>query len=253
MSSSTMIFAMPVRVLHRPAVGDVAEVLDLDLDVETLCPGLVFGESDAGDLRVGEHRRRHVAVVGRHQRVGVVPVLQQVVPHDARLVVGDVLELVVRRHVTERENAARRGALVLVDDHLAVRRHLRRRPAPRRAGRRWASGPVATSSMSPRTVEPSWHRQLDAVAVRRASRDFVVVADRPLLGRDVGEAHRDVVVVTAQQRAAPDHQRHAAAQRREDVRELACDEAAADDDQVLGHVGDPHDGVAGVIGAHRIR
>ena len=46
----------------------------------------------------------------------------------------------------------------------------------------------------------------------------------------------DVVVVAAQQRAAADHQRDAAAQRREDVGELACDETAADDDQVFGHV-----------------
>ncbi len=38
----------------------------------------------------------------------------------------------------------------------------------------------------------------------------------------------------AQQRAAADHDRHSAAERREHVGELRGDEPAADDDQVLG-------------------
>ena len=126
-------------VLHRPAVGHVAVVLHLRPDVESLCAGLVFGEADHGDLRVGENRRRHVAVVGLHQGVGVVPIQQQILPDHARLVVGHMLELVVRAHVAERENATRGGALVLVDRRHG-RRAPRRPPTPRRAGRRWESG-----------------------------------------------------------------------------------------------------------------
>ncbi len=64
-----------------------------------------------------------MAVVGGHHRLGVVPVLQQVVLDDPGLVVGDVLELEVRRHVTEREKNAppRRCPLELVDDNLPAR------------------------------------------------------------------------------------------------------------------------------------
>ena len=47
---------------------------------------------------------------------------------------------------------------------------------------------------------------------------------------------------------AADHDRDADAERREDVGELRGDEAAADDHQMLGQLGDPHDGVAGVVG-----
>ncbi len=75
---------------------------------------------DHRDLRVGEHRRRNEPVIGLLQGLGVVPVEQQVLPDHAGLVVGDVLELVVRAHVAERENATRGGALVLVDDDAAV-------------------------------------------------------------------------------------------------------------------------------------
>ncbi len=174
--------------------------------------------------------------------------------HDARLVVGDVLELIVRRHVAERENATRRGALVLVDDHLAARVDLRRRPVRASSRSPLGTRPVATSSASPRNVEPSSQRDLDAVADLRARRStsWWLRISHFLDAMSVKRID-DVVVVAAQQRAAADHQRHAAAERREDVRELACDESAADDDQMLGHVGDAHDGVAGVVGARRIR
>ncbi len=201
---------------------------------------------DAGDLWVGEHRRGHVPVVGRHQRIGVVPVLQEVVLDHAGLVVGDMLELIIRRHVPEGEDAARRGALVLVDDHLTAGRHLHAGllrveqvavgcPA---GGDQQQVAPHARAVLAP---------QLDAVAVSSDARDLAVAQDLPLLGRDIGEPLADRVVLTAQQRAAADHHRDAAAERREHVGEFACHEAAPDDHQVLGHIGDPHDGVAGVI------
>ena len=192
-------------VLHRPAVGHVAEVLDLDLDVEPLCPSLVLGQADAGDLRVGEHRRRHVPMVGRHERVGVVPVLQEVVLHDARLVVGHVLELIVRRHVAERENAARRWCAGTRRPPPGRPRSPSRRPVRRRAGHRWAScrwrpaarrrapsnrpgNAISTPSPSCRASATSWWSRishfLEAMSVKRS---------------------QIVVVVAAQQRAAPDH------------------------------------------------
>ena len=62
----------------------------------------------------------HEAVIGGDHRAVSSQSTQQVVPHHARLVVGDVLELIGRRHVAEREDATRGGALVLVDHDLAV-------------------------------------------------------------------------------------------------------------------------------------
>ena len=59
-------------------------------------------------------------MVGPFQGRGVVPVQQQVLPHHAGLMVGHMLELVLRADVTERENTTGRGALVLVDDDASV-------------------------------------------------------------------------------------------------------------------------------------
>ncbi len=56
-------------------------------------------------------------------------VLQQVVLHDPHLVIRDVLELIRRRHVTEREHPSCGGALELVDDDAPAR------PAPARRRR----------------------------------------------------------------------------------------------------------------------
>ena len=53
---------------------------------------------------------------------------------------------------------------------------------------------------------------LHTVADRTRIRQLVVATDLPLLAGDVGEPHGDVVVVTTQQGAAADKQRHAAAE-----------------------------------------
>jgi hypothetical protein len=50
-----------------------------------------------------------------------------------------------------------------------------------------------------------------------------------------------------QQCAAADHQGDPDTERGEDVREFGCDETTSDDDQVLGQLWYPHDGVAGVV------
>ncbi len=42
--------------------------------------------------------------------------MQQVVLHNACILVGDMLELLSRGHVAQREDAVRSGLLVLVDD-----------------------------------------------------------------------------------------------------------------------------------------
>lgn len=107
-------------VLHRPAVRDVTIVLYLDRNIESLCHSLVFSESDGSDLRIGEYRSRYVSVVGDDHRLGVLPVAEQIVLHDAGLVVGDMLEQVRRRDIAQRKNPTRRSPLVLVDYHPAV-------------------------------------------------------------------------------------------------------------------------------------
>ena len=107
-------------VFDGPAEGDVAVVLNLAGYVETLCHCLVLGQPDVGDLRIGEHRGGNVAMIGGDHRSGVVPVAEQVVLHDARFVVGDVLELVRRRHIAECEDVTGRGPLVFVDDDSPV-------------------------------------------------------------------------------------------------------------------------------------
>ena len=81
-------------IFHGPAVGGIAEVLGLDGNLESFASGslagLLLGHANNGDLRVAEDRARHVTVIARTQILGVA----EVVLHDARLVVGHVLELV---------------------------------------------------------------------------------------------------------------------------------------------------------------
>ena len=118
----------------------------------------------------------------------------------------------------------------------------------RRAGRRWGSGRWRPAARRPCSVVPS--SSSSAIRRRRWCEpiDVVVAADVPLLGREVGEAVADRRRRSARSsRAAADDDRDAHAQRGEDVRELCGDESAADDHQVLGQFGDPHDGVAGVV------
>ena len=86
----------------------------------------------------------------------------------------------------------------------------------------------------------------DLRAVLLCAHHVAVAADLPLLARDVGVAHAQRVVAVGQHGAAADHQRDAAAQRREDMGEFGGDETAADDHQMLGQLGNAHDRVAGV-------
>ena len=79
------------------------------------------GRSEGGDLRVAEDGVRHGAVVGGARLPGEpAEVDGEVVRHDPRLVVGDVLELVRRGDVAERPDPGRGGAQLLVDDEPAV-------------------------------------------------------------------------------------------------------------------------------------
>ena len=80
---------------------------------------LLLGRADRGDLRRGEHRGGHVAVVEGLQglRVG------EVVCDDPGLMVGHVLELVRRADVAERPHAGRVGAAMPVDDDPPVGVH----------------------------------------------------------------------------------------------------------------------------------
>ena len=106
-------------VLHRPPVGGVGVHLPGGDVADPLLAGLLLGQSDGGDLRVAEDRAGDRVVVAAHPRRGVVEV-EQVVLHDPRLVVGDVLELVAVAHVAQRPHPLRRGVLEVVHDHEAV-------------------------------------------------------------------------------------------------------------------------------------
>ena len=93
--------------------------------------------------------------------------------------VGDVLQLVGRRHIAEREDVTRGGPLVFVDDDPPVVDSI---PASRRpAGRRSDCRPVATSIYRPgaSTVVELQHVFLGAVFV--GPDDVVVGAHVPLV------------------------------------------------------------------------
>ena len=207
-------------VLHRPAVRRVAVRLG-GADVgDALRADLVLGAAHAGDLRVGEDGRRDVPVVHLAQALGV----DQVVRDDARLVVGDVLELVRRRDVTERPDPLDVRPAVAVDRDAAVGvgRDPRRPPAPgrrcwgrgrwRRAagrsrrccrrrgrgGRRGRRRSRATTSVPSRTSQRSAaisvNRSLTSESSWRSSRvpRTTRVTCTPERGEDVGELGGDV-------------------------------------------------------------
>ena len=233
-------------VLHRPPVGDVGVVLHLGPDPVARRARLVLGQPDRCDLGFGEHRRRHEAVIGRHQVLGVVPVLQQVVLDDPGFVVGDVLELERGTDVAEREHVAGGGALVLVDGDPAVgdldpgQMRVEQVAVGHPAGRdQQRVGPQRGT-----VVEA----QRDPAVVGTTPDDVAAATDLPLLARDVGETLADRVVTMGEHCCATQHDRHAGSQRGEHVCELRGDETAADDHQMLGQFRDPHDGVAGVMG-----
>ena len=156
-----------------------------------------------------------------------------------------MLELIIRTHVAERENAAGGGALILVDGDATVA-HLDTRQL--RVEQIAVGNPAGRDqdgvAVHRRAVV---HCQGDARAVLARPDHVAVVVNLPLLRRDVGEplAHR--VVGVPQQRAAANDQRDPRAERREGVRELRGDEPAADDDEMLWQFADSHDGVAGVV------
>ena len=240
--------AEPGVVLHRPPVGHVAVRLHVHRVVEALGPALLLGAPDGGDLRLGEHRRRHEAVIDGLRCVGV----QQVVRHDLRLVVRDVLELERRADVAERVHAVHRGALVLVDDDPAVR-----------VGRDAPGGQVEAVAVGPPARGDEQQVTADDVPVGQVEHDLgAVAADPHGLGPQVhvpavagqcGEPLGHRLVLAAQHRRAPPDHRHGAAERGEHVRELRGDVARAQDDQPLGQGVDAHHRVRGVERHPRLR
>src|ERR1700758_5077657 len=78
-------------------------------------------------------------------------------------------------------------------------------------------------------------------------RDVAVGAQFPFGRGDPGKPFADRVVAMPQHAPAPDHQGDPHPERGEDMREFRCHKTTSDDDYVLGQLGDPHDGIAGVI------
>ena len=151
-----------------------------------------------------------------------------------RLVVGDVLELVIRRHVAEGEDAARGGALELVDHDLPFASPRRRQLGVEQIAVGYAPG--RDQQHIGAHGRPSW-QSIDAVADLLASADYVAwLRHLPFLGRDVGEPLAHVVVVAAQQRAAADHDVTRLPSAEKMCANSRGDESAPDDDQMFGQV-----------------
>ena len=133
-------------------------------------------------------------MVGLLEGCGVVPIEQQILADHAGLMVGHMLELILRADVAERENASRGGALVFVDRDATVA-HLDTRQL---GVEQVAVGDPARRhqhhvSLQRRTVV---HRQGDAVTVLARTDHVAVVVNFPFLRCDVGEplAHGVVAV-----------------------------------------------------------
>jgi hypothetical protein len=147
--------------------------------------------------------------------------VQQVVRHDPRLVVGHVLELERRADVPQGEHAVRRGALVLVDDDPAVR-----------VGRDAGGGQIEPVAVRPPPGGDEQQIATDDRAVGQVEHHLVAVAADPHgFGAEVHvppvagqrrEPLGDGLVLAAQHGAAAPDDRHRAAERREDVCELAA-------------------------------
>ena len=155
-------------VLQRPAVGDVAD--RLGRGDERACRPRRARPRSARRRRPAGGRRRRAGRAGRRCVRGSpgepAEVDGEVVRDDPRLVVGDVLELVRRRDVTERPDPGSGRAQLLVDDEPAVVVHVE--PAGCRVepvGVR-ARGPRRAARPRPRR---GWGRRARSRSIRQTS------------------------------------------------------------------------------------
>ena len=236
----------PRGVLERPAVGDVADGLGLADECRAALLQLGRSGAERGDLRVTEDRVRHRAPVVAPRRPGHQP--GEVVGHDARLPVGDVLELVGRGDVTERPHALCRRALLVVDDDAAV---LVGPDAARRGVEQVGVGSTAHGEQHhlglhvARTVSTL---ELDAPGVAGARGSHGVAGEAHVVTPpgDLGVALRDLHLLHSQQVCRALHLRDVHAERREDVGQLARDEPTTDDRHPRRELLEAHHRVGGV-------
>ena len=214
------------RRLHRP------ERRLVDVDRGELRARLGLGQADDADLRLGEHRGRHVGVIDLRRALAEHGVGEgmALADRDRRQVdaIGDVAD---RVDVSAPRSA--RNSSTAMPPFFGLRR---RRPSPGRDRRRSDGGRSRTSPgrrrrsiRSDRCVVNSLpcidlRRPLDGAPVRM--RDAVLLH----LGAHVG-AH--VVVEAAQDVVAAIDQRHVGAEAGEDAGELDRDVAAALDQDAL--------------------
>ena len=159
--------------------------------------------------------------------------VQQVVLHDPRLVVGDVLELVGVRDVAQGPDVRHGGALVLVDHDDAVL-DPDRGVLQRRAGRRWRRGRSRSAARRSRASVPS---ERETASSRRRGRPWSAVVPRRT--SHWREATRVKAAETSSSSASSRRGPRCdlgdlGAERGEDVGELGGDEAAADDGHPVG-------------------
>ena len=109
-------FADTGGVFHGPSIGHVTEVLNLHHHINAMLASLGLGDPDTGDLRFGEHRRRHEVTMRRDEVIG----MGEVVAHGSGFVVGHVFEQMIRADVTQRPDPGHRRPLHVVDDDAPI-------------------------------------------------------------------------------------------------------------------------------------
>ena len=213
--------------------------------VEAHRPGTAprCGPTD-GDLRVGEHRRRHEPVVGRAAaRPGAGGC--------AATTLASWLATCLSWNGELASPSAKMPSTEVRCWSSTSTRPSRSASTPafsRSSRSPLGMRPVATSRRSPAHGRAVDERQRDSRRVLPRGRDLHGRGARPS-GRSASSrealGHR-LVLVAQQQPAAADH-RHPGAERGEHVRELGRDVPAADDHEPLGHVVDAHDRVRRVV------
>ncbi len=206
---------------------------------------VALAEADSGHLGVAEDCVRNEAVVDVHRRVGV----DEVVGHDLRFVVGDVLQLDGIRDVAQRPDPVDVRPKLAVGDDVAVvvDRH------PRRGNVELVGVRDAAGGDEQRIAS-----QLEAFALGRDDEDdlvtflscFVDLASEPhvvLPAVDLGEPMADRVVLVAEETIATEHEGHVRAEGAEAVAEFGGDVSTAENQQPFGRLLDPHDGVGRVV------
>src|SRR5215207_5396249 len=109
-----------VSVLHGPAECSFPIILTRHDIVDALLRGLCLREANRSHLWHGEHGPRHETAVAGDHRVRV----KQIMLYDSSVLVGNMLELLLRAHVTQRKDPLGASSLVVVNNDQPVVVHI---------------------------------------------------------------------------------------------------------------------------------